>query len=148
MWCGVSEKGKITVEELRYLSIFQEFTGAMAYRCIIDKEGGRLIFLVDSADLGRAIGKKGSNVRLLSKLFNKNVEIVEYSSDLEGMIKNLFPGVKILNIQMGGRGDEKIVTIRVTEEDKGKAIGRDGKNVKRARLVLSELFGVSKVSIK
>ena len=145
---AVSERGKITVEELRYLSIFQEFTGAMAYRCIVDKEGGRLIFLVDSADLGRAIGKKGSNVKLLSRLFNKNVEIVEYASDLEGMIKNLFPGVKILNIHVTSRGDEKMVTIKVAEEDKGKAIGRDGKNVKRARLVLSEIFGVSKVSIK
>ena len=144
----MSDKGKITIDELRYLSIFQEFTGAMAYRCIIDKEGGRLIFLVDGSDLGKAIGKKGANVKFLSKLFNKSVEIVEYANDLEQMVKNLFPGVKILDVQVTTRGDEKYVTVKVAEEDKGKAIGRDGKNVRRARLVLSELYGVSRVTIK
>jgi len=144
----LADDDKITVDELRYLSIFQEFTGAMAYRCIIDKEASRLIFLVDSSDLGKAIGRNGRNVRLLSRLFNKSVEIVEYSSDLEGMVRNLFPGVKVLGINVTSRGEEKYITVKVAEEDKGKAIGKDGRNVKRARLVLSKLYGISKVSIR
>jgi len=144
----VAKEGAIDIEELRYLSIFQEFTGAMVYRCIVDKDGGRLIFLVDGADLGKAIGKNGKNVKMLTKLFNRSVEVVEYAGDVEGMIRNLFPGVKILGIDVTSRGDEKMVIVKVAEEDKGRAIGRDGKNVKRARLVLSKLFGISKVSIR
>ncbi len=146
----MSESGEdvITMEELKYLSIFQEFTDAMAYRCIIDEDGNRLIFLVDSADVGKAIGRNGKKVRMLSEIFKKNVEVVAYSEDLEQMIRNLFPGVKILSIDVQSRGDEKSVIVKVAEEDKARAIGREGKNVKRARLVLKKLFNVTRLQIR
>ena len=139
---------KITLEELRYLSIFQDLTDALPYRCIIDNEGNRLIFLVKPEDVGKAIGRRGSKIRILSEIFKKNVEVVPFSDDLETMIKNLFPGVKIENITINERGDEKVVVLRVAEEDKGRAIGREGRNIKRARLVLKKLFNVSNVIIK
>ncbi|MEB3787209.1 MAG: NusA-like transcription termination signal-binding factor [Desulfurococcales archaeon] len=146
----MSDSGEdvITMEELKYLSIFQEFTDAMAYRCIIDEDGNRLIFLVDSADVGKAIGRNGKKVRMLSEIFKKNVEVVAYSEDLEQMIRNLFPGVKILSIDVQSRGDEKSVIVKVAEEDKARAIGREGKNVKRARLVLKKLFNVTRLQIR
>ena len=146
----MSDSGEdvITMEELKYLSIFQEFTDAMAYRCIIDEDGNRLIFLVDSADVGKAIGRNGKKVRMLSEIFKKNVEVVAYSEDLEQMIRNLFPGVKILSIDVQNRGDEKSVIVKVAEEDKARAIGREGKNVKRARLVLKKLFNVTRLQIR
>ena len=139
---------KITLEELRYLSIFQDLTDALPYRCIIDNEGNRLIFLVKPEDVGKAIGRRGSKIRILSEIFKKNVEVVPFSDALETMIKNLFPGVKIENITINERGDEKVVVLRVAEEDKGRAIGREGRNIKRARLVLKKLFNVSNVIIK
>jgi len=140
---------RITVEELRYLSIFQDLTGAFPFRCIIDDDENRLIFLVKESDLGRAIGRGGKNVRLLSDIFKKKVEVVAYAEDLETMIKNLFPGVKILSIDIKERPNkEKVVILKIAEEDKGRAIGREGRNIKRARLVLKKLFGVSNVIIK
>ena len=139
---------RITPDEMRYLSIFQTFTGATAFRCIMDEENNKLIFLVDKSELGKAIGRGGRNVKLLSKVFNKTVEIVGYASRLEDMVRNLFPGVKITRITLTERGKEKILTIRVSEEDKGRAIGRDGRVVKRARLVLSKLFGITRVTIR
>ncbi len=139
---------KITLEELRYLSIFQDLTDALPYRCIIDEEGNRLIFLVKPEDVGKAIGRRGSKIRILSEIFKKNVEVVPFSDDLETMIKNLFPGVKIENITINERGGEKVVVLKVAEEDKGRAIGREGRNIKRARLVLKRLFNVSNVIIR
>ncbi|NOZ30853.1 MAG: NusA-like transcription termination signal-binding factor, partial [Crenarchaeota archaeon] len=43
---------------------------------------------------------------------------------------------------------EKQVIVKVAEEDKGRAIGKEGRNIKRARLVLQKLYGVSSVVIK
>jgi len=139
---------KITLEELRYLSIFQDLTDALPYRCIIDEEGNRLIFLVKPEDVGKAIGRRGSKIRVLSEIFKRNVEVVAYSDELEEMIRNLFPGVKILDISISERGGQKIVVLKVAEEDKGRAIGREGRNIKRARLVLKKLFGVDNVIIR
>ncbi|MCE4621392.1 MAG: NusA-like transcription termination signal-binding factor [Desulfurococcales archaeon] len=144
----MSEEDRITVEELRYLSIFSELTGAMAYRCIEDESNNRLIFLVKPEDMGRAIGRGGRNIRLLEKLFGKNVEVVQYADDLETMVKNLFPGVKLLNVNIVRRGQSKIVYVKVAESDLGKAIGRGGRNSNRARLVLRKLFNVDNVIIR
>ncbi len=144
----MSEPGRITFEELRYLSMFTDLTGATAYRCIIDREGNRLIFVVKPSDIGRVVGRRGRNLDILRKLFRKDVEVVPYYEDLEEMIKSLFPNARILDITVRERGNGKYVTVRVAEEDKGRAIGREGRNVKRARLVLRELFNVVSLQVR
>ncbi|MFN4045768.1 MAG: NusA-like transcription termination signal-binding factor [Acidilobaceae archaeon] len=139
---------RITVEELRYISVFNEITGATAFRCIVDSETGKFLFLVKKGDLGKAIGKNGRNIKILGDLLKKPLEVFEYSEDIAGMVRNLLPGVDVLKVDVSERGEEKIVVVKVREEDKGKAIGKDGRNVKRARLVLNRMFGVTKVVIK
>lgn len=139
---------RITVEELKYMSIFSEITGVTVYRCFVDGDSGKLYFLVKKGDLGKAIGRNGRNVRVLSELFKRQIEVFEYSDDLVEMVKNLFPGVEILKVDVTERGDERVVSITVREEDKGRAIGRDGRNVKRARLILGRLFNVSRLTVR
>jgi N utilization substance protein A len=143
------ESEKITIEELRFISMFQDFTGATAYRCIRDESDTKLYFLVNPSEIGKAIGKKGSNVKLMAKLFNKKIEIIPYSPEmsLEEVVKNLFPGVKILQVEVKEKGEEKRVYVKVVEEDKGKAIGREGRNISRARRILNVLFGIDKVIV-
>ncbi len=143
------DESAITMEELRFLAMFQDFTGATAFRCIKDPDEDKLYFLVKPSDIGKAIGRKGSNVKLLSKLFQKKIEIVPYSPDLplEDVVKNLFPGVKILGIKIKEQNGIKQLLIKVEEKDKGKAIGREGRNINRARKILKVLYGFEKVVI-
>jgi len=42
----------------------------------------------------------------------------------------------------------KAVYVKVKDDEKGKAIGKDGKNVKRAKIILGKLYGVEKVVVK
>ena len=71
---------RITLEELRYISVFQELTGVTVYRCVADSEFNRLIFLVGKGEAGRAIGRNGRNVKrarlVLGKLFGVDRVIV------------------------------------------------------------------------
>jgi N utilization substance protein A len=140
---------RITLEELRLLSIFQEFTGAAAYRCIRDEEENKLYFLVDPAEIGKAIGRRGINVKMLSKILGKQVEIVPYnpSMDLKEIMSHLLAGARILDLKLVERNEEKRLIVRVEEADKGKAIGRGGRNIARARKILRALFNIDKVII-
>ncbi len=148
MRLSTTKDDRITVEELRYLSVFGDLTGAMAYRCVVDNDNNRLIFLVKPSDMGKAIGRRGRNIRLLEKLFGKNVEILPYADDLESMVRNLFSGVRLVNINVVRRGDSKVIYIRVHEDDLGKAIGKGGRNSQRARLVLKKLFDIDSVILR
>ena len=139
---------RIDLEELRYMSLLQDLTGAMVYRAIVDSDGNRIFYLVDKGDMGKAIGKDGRVAKTLSKILNKEVEIIEYAQDLETMVRNLFPGVTILRVDVVDKKDGKVVYVKVRDDEKGKAIGRDGRMVKRARAVLNKLFNVDKVVIR
>ncbi|MCG2873146.1 MAG: KH domain-containing protein, partial [Acidilobus sp.] len=74
---GENKSDRISLEELRYISLLQDLTGAMVYRALEDGNDNRIIYLVDKNDVGKAIGRDGRNVKMLSKMLNKNIEIVE-----------------------------------------------------------------------
>ena len=148
MAMGENKSDRIGLEELRYISILQDLTGAMVYRAIEDENDNRIIYLVDKNDVGKAIGRDGRNVKMLSKMLNKNIEIVEYADDIDNMVRNLLPGVTVLKVEVTERDGLKTVYVKVKDDEKGKAIGRDGRNVKRARLVLNRLFNVDRVVIR
>jgi N utilization substance protein A len=145
---GENKSDRISLEELRYISLLQDLTGAMVYRALEDGTDNRIIYLVDKNDVGKAIGRDGRNVKMLSKMLNKNIEIVEYADDIDNMVRNLLPGVTVLKVEVTERDGLKTVYVKVKDDEKGKAIGRDGRNVKRARLVLNRLFNVDRVVIR
>ncbi|MEN2999567.1 MAG: NusA-like transcription termination signal-binding factor, partial [Acidilobaceae archaeon] len=59
---------RITVDELKFMSIFSEVTGVTPISCIVE-EGGKLLFLASKGELGKAVGRNGRNIRGLSELF-------------------------------------------------------------------------------
>ena len=148
MAMGENKSDRISLEELRYISLLQDLTGTMVYRALEDGNDNRIIYLVDKNDVGKAIGRDGRNVKMLSKMLNKNIEIVEYANDIDNMVRNLLPGVTVLKVEVTERDGLKTVYVKVKDDEKGKAIGRDGRNVKRARLVLNRLFNVDRVVIR
>ena len=56
----MTEKIKLTSDELRLMSLFQNVTGAVARDCIVDNRMDRVIFVVNKGQMGLAIGKGGA----------------------------------------------------------------------------------------
>lgn len=115
---------KLTTEELRYMSLFQQETNVTARDCIIDNENNRIIFLVDPDKMGMAIGKDGVNVKRLEKRIGKSVELVAYSENLEDLVKNLMAPARVKGIRVVQGQDKKTIYITVEPSDKGLAIGK------------------------
>ena len=139
---------KLTVEEMRYMSLLQDLTGAVARDCIIDKENNRIIFIVRPGDAGKAIGRKGVNINRLRKLLNKEIEVLEYADNLEDMVKNLFAPARVLGVKVVTREGKKIAYVTVDPNDKGRAIGKGGRKVAIARIVLKRYFDIDDVRIR
>ncbi len=142
------EKIKLTEREMKYIALFQDVTGASVRDCIIDDENNRIIFLVKPGEVGLAIGKGGVNIKRLRSLLDKDIEVVEYAEKLEELAANaLMParvkGVKLVRTSNGRR----IVYVTVDPKDKGIAIGKGGRNVSKAKLILKRYFDVDSVII-
>ena len=64
---------KFSANEIRYIALFENMTGAMVKDCIIDDEHGKVTFVVKNGDMGLAIGKKGSSVSKVQRAVDKGV---------------------------------------------------------------------------
>jgi len=138
---------KLTSEELRYMSLFQDITRVTARDCIVDDENNRIIFLVNQENMGTAIGKNGLNVKRLEKLIGKSIEIVGYSDNLEDLVRNLMAPAKVRSVKVVQSNSKKTVYITVDPQDKGIAIGKGGRNVTRAKLILKRYMDIDSVII-
>src|SRR3989442_3560911 len=86
---GMTETIKLTTDQIKLMSLFQNVTGATASDCIEDEKQDRAIFVVNPGKMGLAIGKGGSTIRNLQNVVKRNLELVEYSDDCIAFLKNM-----------------------------------------------------------
>ncbi|KUG21053.1 nusa protein [hydrocarbon metagenome] len=127
-------------KERRYIEELRILTRATALDCIIDDRFDRIIYVIRQGDMGLAIGKKGNNTRKMQKVLGKRIEMVEYSSDPEQFIRNIFRPAEIVAVQ---RAENNRINVYVGKRsDLGIAIGKGGCTIEKARLLSNRLFGL------
>lgn len=105
--------------------------------------------MVEAGNAGRAIGRKGSNIEKASRLLQKKVEVVEYSDSLEVFVKSMFTPARISSMDLVEDSDgTRKMYIYPAQEDQGLAIGRNGRNIERARMLLRRYYGIGQVYIR
>lgn len=140
---------EITLNEdcMHLISQFESLTGAGARDCVIDDRHDRVIFIINPGEMGLAIGKKGASIKKASEALDRRVEVVEYSDDLVQFIRNCFLPAEVLSIEFEGEDEERIVQIEVREDDRGLAIGKEGKNISKAKQLLRRQFDIADVEL-
>jgi len=133
---------RLSNEELQMMSLFEQVTGITPKDCISDHQFNRLIFVVEKGMAGLAVGKNGSKVRMLREMFKRDVEVVEDGESIEELTKNSLYPARVVNITIKSEGGRKVVIAAVPRDQLGLAIGRNGRNASRAKLLLSRYFGV------
>ncbi|UCG90636.1 MAG: NusA-like transcription termination signal-binding factor [Candidatus Heimdallarchaeota archaeon] len=139
---------RMSQEELRFISILEGLTGALAIDCIWDKSETRVIFVLRRNDTGKVIGRGGTTIRRLREHFHKQIDIVEYSENLEIFAANTLAPAKTKNVEIHEKLGKKTVVVTVIPKERGKAIGKNGRNIQRSRLLMKRHFGVKNVIIQ
>ena len=74
----MQDKIKLSSDQLKLMSMFQEISGAMAKDCVVDEKMNRVIFIVNKGEMGLAIGKNGQSIKKIKKSVGQDVDFVEY----------------------------------------------------------------------
>ena len=144
----MTEKIKLTSDELRLISLFQSITSATARDCVLDDKMDRVIFIVNKGQMGLAIGKGGTTIKQLQNVVAKKVELVEYSDDASEFIRNILNPDMIDQVKINERVDgTKQAIVLVDAKKKGVVVGREGRNAEKARLLAKRYFQISNVLI-
>lgn len=139
---------KLTTEGIRFIALFESLTGGIARDCVVDEENDRIIFVIKKGDMGAAIGKKGSNINRVKKSIGKQIEIVEYSDDVKEFLENLFQPASIRNVVVVNKNNKRLAYVDVANKDKGIAIGKDGRNILKAKMLAQRHHSVDDIIIQ
>jgi len=140
---------KLTTDQIKLMSLFQNVTGAIARDCIEDEKLDRVIFVVNQGKMGLAIGKGGITIRNLQNVVKRNVELVEYAEDPIEFLKNILNPKLISEVKINKRLDGSMQAIVVVDpKKKGTVVGREGRNAEKARLLAKRYFQISSVLIQ
>ncbi len=146
---GMTETIKLTTDQIKLMSLFQNVTGATARDCIEDEKQDRVIFVVNQGKMGLAIGKGGATIRNLQNVVKKNVELVEFSDDPAEFLKNMLNPKLVTEVKINKRLDGSLQAIVLVDaKKKGIVVGREGRNAEKARLLAKRYFQISSVLIQ
>ncbi len=136
---------RFDAQALRYISIFEAATGANVKDCI--EKDDLVVFILYPRNLRRALENRGEKVQKVRNLIKKNVSVIEYSPDIVVFTKNVFHRVRVRNVKVENVNGEFSITVFVDPKDKARAIGREGRNLKLAREIISRHFPLRSIVI-
>ena len=129
----------IGCKERRYIEELRILTKSTAIDCIIDDKFDRVIYIIQKGDMGLAIGKKGENIRRLQSFLGKRIEMVEYAPELNEFVENIFRPAEVIGIEKETE-NKRINVILKSKTDLGIAIGKNGCNIEKSRLLVRKFF--------
>ena len=87
---------KYSSDLMKYISLFESVTGAKVRDCIVNED---VIFVVHENEMGRAIGKQGSNIRRIEGILKKKIRLIESSNDVSQFVQNLIYPIRAKEIK-------------------------------------------------
>lgn len=137
----------LTEDCMRLISQFERLTGAGSRDCVMDDRNNRLIFVVNPGEMGLAIGKKGASIKKAMEVMGKKIEVVEYSPSPEQFLKNCFLPAQVTSVVIEESDDGAVAHIEVKPEDRGIAIGKEGKNIFKAKKLALRQHNIADVML-
>ncbi|KUO83931.1 MAG: NusA-like transcription termination signal-binding factor [Thermoproteus sp.] len=137
---------RLTDEEIRYATLFESMTGVTPLDVVVDGDYNRIIFVVSKNQAALAVGKGGNNVRMLRQIIGRDIEVVEYAETPEELIKNSLYPARVIAVKVTKSPSGNLVAITtVVPEDKSIAIGKNGRNIAKAKLLAKRYYDVDRV---
>jgi len=133
-------KIKYDSEIMKLMTLFESMTRAKLKDCILNE---RLLFIVEGNEIGKAIGKKGSNIKRLENMLNKRIKVVEFSPDVLQFIKNLLYPLQTSGIE----NNDDVIAIQADTKTKSLIIGRNQQNLKNLISIVKRFFDIESIKV-
>lgn len=134
---------KLDNQSIQLLNIFESLTNASVKDCFT--EDSKVIFVVNTGNISKAIGPGGRKIKRVERLLKKKIKVVEFSTDPLKFIKSYLAPIKLKTIEM------KDNEIQIKAEDnlyKGILIGRNRKNLNNLKQIVNKYFKVKDIKIQ
>ena len=135
-------KIKFDMNIMKFMSLFETMTRARLKDCIDEKT--QIIFIVDKGEMGKALGKKGANVKNLEKALRKKIKIIEYNDDLLNFSKNVVAPLKLTDMK---EEDGVVTLIPKDSMTRGMLIGKNAVNLRFYESIVKRYFPIKELKV-
>ncbi len=142
----LSRTSPVFLERLFEQEVPEIFDGLITIKKIVRIPGERAKVAVESYDeridpVGACVGVKGSRIHgIVRELRNENIDIINWTSNLQLLIQRALSPAKISSIKINE--EEKRVSVFLKPNDVSLAIGKGGSNIKLAGLLIDKEIDV------
>jgi N utilization substance protein A len=119
-------------EALRVAGLVEEETDVTVRDCLVEDEYDRVVVLVGAGEMGKAIGAGGEHVERIERRLGTQVRLVEDARRPADFVANALAPAAVYNVTIS-EGETTVAYAEVDQNDRGAAIGADGRNIETAR---------------
>ena len=134
-------KIKYDSDLMKLMIIFESMTGSKVKDCIAN---GKMTFVIEENQMGKAIGKNGANIKRVEAALRKKIKLVEFSNDVLQFVKNTIHPIEVNKIEQ----NEGIITIYGKDTStKAMLIGREKQNLNHLSDIVKRYFDVKEIKV-
>lgn len=137
---------RLADRERRLIAAFENETGAAVTDCVVLENPERVVFVVAAGDMGDAIGPGGRTVKAAEARLGCDIDLVEAADTPEAFVANALAPAAVYDVTVR-ENDETVAYAEVPEADRGAAIGQDGRNVEKARLLAERHYDIDDIEL-
>jgi len=132
--------------ERRLIAAFEDETGAVVTDCVVFEDPDRVVFVVAAGDMPTAIGPGGRAVKAAESRLGCDIDLVEAADTPEAFVANALAPAAVYGVTIR-ENDETVAYAEVPDPDRGAAIGRDGRNIRKARRLANRHYGIDDIEL-
>ncbi len=126
---------------MKLMAFFESATGAKIKDCIANDN---ITFIVEENDMGRAIGKSGSNIKKIENALKRRIKLVEFANDPVQFVRNAIYPLEVSNIV----NENGTITIHGKDTNsKAKLIGREKQNLNHLTDIVKRYFDINDIRV-
>ncbi|MEM4267403.1 MAG: NusA-like transcription termination signal-binding factor [Candidatus Woesearchaeota archaeon] len=127
---------------VRIISVFNSITDARLKDCFCEQD--HIVFVVEENEIGKAVGKGGSRVKMLERTLNRKIKIVEFNPSVTEFVRNLVFPIKIKDIKENG---QRIIIEAEDSISRGLLIGRAAQNLRNFETITKRYFSIEEIRV-
>ncbi|WP_058994039.1 NusA-like transcription termination signal-binding factor [Haloarcula sp. CBA1127] len=137
---------ELSDEARRLVALFEDEAAVTVRDCVVDEDHDQVVYLIKRGEMADAIGPGGQTVERVEERLGREVKLVEAAETAEDFVANALAPAAVYNVTVS-ENDDTVAYVEVAQEDRGAAIGRDGRNIDAARQLAKRHFEIDGIEL-
>jgi len=137
---------EISDEARQLAALFEDEADVTVRDCVVDEDHDQIVYLVKRGQIADAIGPGGQTVGAVEERLDRDVKLVEDADTAEDFVANALAPAAVYNVTLS-ENDGTVAYVEVAQEDRGAAIGREGRNIDAARRLARRHYEIDGIEL-